>query len=241
MEAVLPLGKVIVVAPSRQKTSTGRSLSGAKRARFHRTHYRAGGVALEAYHCDCSPARAILHAFDVLFRDAKPDLLVSGVNYGENLGSNVTISGTIGAALQAAAAGVPGLAMSLQTPVGDHYEYTTLDWSAARHFARKFARLRLKRPFPADVDFLNVNVPARATPRTRFCWTRLSRQPYFANRIESPTPHSRLGDAICCYGFNPTTLEPDSDILAFHRGFVSVTPMSLDLTARVGLKRLPTN
>jgi len=238
VEAVLPLGRVIVVAPSSQKTSVGRSLIGAKSERLRQTDYQVNGTVLEAYHCECSPARAVLHAFDVLFGERKPDLLVSGINYGENLGTNVTISGTIGAALQAASFGVPGLAVSLQTKLGDHFEYSELNWSAVRHFARQFASLRLERELPADVDILNVNVPAAASSKTPFKWTRLSRQPYFTDRIESPTLLSRLGDARCCYGFQQNALEPDSDILAFGQGLVTVTPVSADLTSRVDLDRL---
>jgi 5'-nucleotidase len=177
VEAVAPLGRVIVVAPSSQKTSAGRSFIGDLSEHFKSAEFRVNGTVLEAYHCESSPARVILHAFDVLFRDRKPDLLVSGVNYGENLGTNVTISGTIGAALQAACCGVPGLAVSRQTQLGDHFEYSQLDWSAVRHFARHFAALRLQRPLPADVDILNVNVPAAATAGTAVRWTRLSRQP----------------------------------------------------------------
>src|SRR5512133_3679716 len=112
VEAVLPLGQVVVVAPSTQKTSVGRSLMGAQTARLIPIDYRVNGTAVEAFHCECSPARAVLHAFDVLFTGSKPDLLVSGINYGENLGTNITISGTVGAALQGAAFGVPGIAMS---------------------------------------------------------------------------------------------------------------------------------
>ncbi|MDD4872979.1 MAG: 5'/3'-nucleotidase SurE [Kiritimatiellae bacterium] len=238
VEAVLPLGKVIVVAPSNQKTSAGRSFVGARSEYFRQMDYQVNGTVLEAYHCECSPARIVLHAFDILFKDKKPDLLVSGINYGENLGTNVTISGTIGAALQAASYGVQGLTVSLQTEMEDHFNYPELDWSTVRHFARQFAALMLEREFPADVDILNVNVPAVATNNTQFKWTKLSRQSYFANHINDPTILSRIGDARCCYGFKKETLEPDSDILAFSQGLVTVTPMSMDLTSRVDINML---
>jgi 5'-nucleotidase len=235
VKAVFPLGEVIVVAPSSQKTSAGRSFSGAKSEYFQQMDYPVNGTILKAYHCECSPARAVLHAFDVLFKDEKPDLLVSGINYGENLGTNVTISGTIGAALQAASYGVRGLAVSVQTKMEDHFKYPELDWHVVGFFARKFASLMLNRSFPADVDILNVNVPATATSETQIKWTRLSRQAYFANHINDPTLLSRIGDARCCYGFDKETLEPDSDILAFGQGLVTVTPISMDLTSRVDM------
>lgn len=238
VEAVLPFGDVVVVAPSTQKTSYGRSLMGEKTERFLHTEYEVSGTMVEAYHCECSPARAILHAFDVLFRDRKPDLLVSGINYGENLGTNITISGTVGAGLQAASFGVPALAVSVQTPLGDHHEYSRLDWTVVRHFARRFASLMLEKKLPADVDILNLNVPSGATSETPFRWTRLSRQPYFSNRIDSPTLLSCLGDAQCCYGFDRSKVEPGSDISVFNQGLVTVTPISADLTSRIDLRQL---
>jgi len=239
VEAVLPLGEVIIVAPSSQQTSAGRSFSGAKTESFKPMDYKVGRTIVKAYHCACSPARAILHAFDVLFHLKKPDLLVSGVNYGENLGTNVTISGTIGAALQGAAHGVRGLAVSLQTrDMADHFKYPELDWTAVRHFAGHFAQLMLTKRLPADVDILNVNVPASATIATQSKWTRLSRQPYFSDLIKEPTLLSTIGDAKCCHGFDEKQLEPDSDIFAFRQGFVTVSPISMDLTARVDLNQI---
>lgn len=236
VEAVLPLGRVIVVAPSRQQTSMGRSLSGDKDAYLQPSEFRANGTRVDAYRCDCTPARAVLHAFDVLFRARKPDLVVSGINYGENLGTNSTISGTIGAALQAATLGARGLTVSLQTEIGNHRRHAELEWDVARHFCRKFAALMLEAAMPADVDILNVNVPASATVETPWRVTRLSRQPYFGNRLDNPAPDSRLGDAVCHYGYDAAKLEPDSDILAVRGGLVSVTPVSVDLTSRVDLK-----
>ena len=237
VEAVLPLGEVIIVAPSSQQTSAARSFKGEKTEFLREIEYKASGIAVKAYHCECTPARAILHAFDVIFNEKKVDLLISGINYGENLGTNVTISGTIGAALEAAAHGVNALAVSLQTKMEDHFKYPELDWAAVRHFTHKYAQLMLGRSLPADVDMLNVNVPAMATMQTECRWTKLSRQPYFANRIKDPTIHSRIGDAKCCHGFDVSTLEFDSDILAFSRGLVTVTPMSMDLTSRVDISQ----
>jgi broad specificity polyphosphatase/5'/3'-nucleotidase SurE len=83
---------------------------------------------------------------------------------------------------------------------------------------------------------MNVNVPASATANTRWKMTLLSRQGYFGNCIANPTPASRIGDAKCSYGFDVAALEPDSDILSFQNGFVSVTPISMDLTSRVKLE-----
>jgi 5'-nucleotidase len=238
VEAVLPLGRVIVVAPSSQQTSSGRSFKGDRASYLKRVEYRVNGADVEAYHAECTPARIVLHAFDVLFCKQKPDLVVSGINYGENLGSNVTISGTIGAVLQSATQGVPGLAVALQTHIADHHSHADKEWTAAIHFTRRFAGLMLGKTMPEDVDILNVNVPVTANVETDIRWTRLSRQPYFGNSISNPSLESRIGDARCCYAYDVARLEPDSDIRMFLDGFVPVSPMSLDLTSRVNIESL---
>lgn len=238
VEAVIPLGEVVVVAPSSQQTSAGRSLHGDRNGSLLRVERFIGARNVTAYHCDCSPARAVLHALDVLFSGKKPDLLVSGINYGENLGTNITISGTVGAALQAAAHGIPGLAMSLQTDIENHRRHVDLDWTAARHFCHTFASWMLNARLPVDVDVLNVNVPAGATADTPWRRTSLSRQNYFVNHMANPTPASKIGEAVCQLGFDEESLESDSDIYAVRHHHVSVTPVSMDLTSRIDLKSL---
>ena len=233
VEAVADLGEVVIVAPSRQQTSMGRSFWGQKTERLQEHDYRVGNKAIRAYHADCSPARVVLHAMDVLFTDRRPDLLISGINYGENLGTNITISGTIGAAIQGATMGIPGLTVSLETDIAHHHVHAELDWGTARHFARKFAYKMLHGPRDSSVDIWNINVPRHATPSTVYRITRQSRQPYFINHMPDPHPGRSIGDARCMLGFDRAKLEKDSDIYAVAIDqVVSVTPLSIDLTAR---------
>lgn len=232
VESVLPLGEVIVIAPSNQQTSAGRSFRGNKNEYFHKINYRVRGRRIDAYHCDCSPARVVLHASDAIFSDKKPNILISGINYGENLGSNITISGTIGAALQGSSSRIPSLAVSIQTDIKDHCNHVELDWKVARHFTHFFAKMILRKKMPRDVDILNVNIPSAATVKTPWQVTCLSRQPYFLNHLRNPSIKSRIGNAELIHGFNVRTLEPNSDILVFTKGMVSVTPLSMDMTSR---------
>ena len=236
VEAVLPLGEVVVVAPSNQQTCAGRSFRGDDGESLNPVTIKIGESNVKGYHCHCSPAQIILHAFDVLFGGKKPDLLVSGINYGENLGTNVTISGTVGAAIQAASQGVPSLAVSLQTKMEDHCRYPELEWGSTRHFTHLFAKILLEKDMPFDVDMLNINVPISATAATAWKLSRLSRHAYFSSRVRNPTPSSKIGDGECTHGFEAANLEPDSDIHAFLHGQVSVSPMSIDLTSRVDLE-----
>jgi 5'-nucleotidase len=161
--------------------------------------------------------------------------VVSGINYGENVGAGVTISGTVGAALEAAANGIPALAVSLETDPEHHRSYaTSIEFSTAAYFAVYFARLLLRKQLPFDVAVLKVDVPAHATPQTPWALTRLSRQNYYdpvrplrtAWEQALPVGYRRAGD--------PSADPQDTDIYALRvKEIVSVTPLSLDLTARV--------
>ena len=188
---------------------------------------------------ECSPARLVLHALDVLCVDRKPDLIISGVNYGENLGSNVTISATIGAVLQGACMGIPGLAVSLQTEIENHHVHADLDWGAARHFTEKFTKMMLSGAFPKGQEILNVNIPAHAYMDTEWRATRQSLQPYFTNIVRNPSKDSAVGDGECVIGYDEQSLEPDSDISAIvNEGVVSVSPLGVDLSAKESMRRL---
>ncbi len=110
------------------------------------------GQQWTAYGIGGTPAQAVLHAvLEIL--PQPPDLVVSGINYGENLGSGITISGTVGAALEAAALGILAMAVSLETDPEHHLSYSTdIDFSTAAHFTAFFARLLLAKSIPEDVD-----------------------------------------------------------------------------------------
>jgi 5'-nucleotidase len=166
----------------------------------------------------------------------RPVLAVAGINYGENIGSVVTGSGTVGAAIEAAAAGICALAVSLETVKECHYVHVEgLNWDTAADVTRRLAQVLLARRLPFDVDVLNVNVPESATPETPWRITRQSRQPYFetfrADQGEDRL-HARL-DYRLAIDWQAT--EPDSDVRAFADHLVSITPLSVDLTSRTDL------
>ncbi len=120
------------------------------------------GVAHEAYAINASPALCVAHAVLEL-APRKPDLCLSGINYGENIGYSFTASGTIGACLEAQAFGIPSLAASLETPIHLNHtkEYEPMDWRVTKHFARVLAERILQRGLPSGVGLLNLNVPLR--------------------------------------------------------------------------------
>ena len=234
-EALATLGEVTVVAPRTQSSGAGRSLPATSEGRIHPEPAVLNGQRVTAYAVDGTPAQAVQHAL-VELMDTYPDLIVAGINYGENVGSGVTISGTVGATLEGASFGVPGLALSLQTNPSFHLSHSDeIDFSVAAYFTRKFAALLLSLDRVSDVDVLKVEVPEGATPETPWRMTRLSRTRYYLP--DKPT-RVNLGDAAHI-GYRLEVelkrLEPDSDVSALVDGVVSVTPLSLDLTSRVDL------
>jgi 5'-nucleotidase len=239
-EAAYDLGELLIIAPATQQTGMGRSTPAISGGAITEETVHTGSGDLPAYAVCGSPAQAVIYGVVVL-APRRPDLVISGINYGENPGTCVTASGTVGAALQAADMGIPGLAMSLETEKAFHHEYgREVDWSAARHYTRYFAQALLRKQLPVDVDVLKVDIPGTATPDTPWKMTRLARQAYYGiSRLEDQPPDEALIRLDYDVRIRWEELQEDSDIYAFARDrVVSVTPLSLDLTSRTNLTRL---
>jgi len=234
-EALSGLGKVLVVAPRLQSTGAGRSMPSTSGGNIQAHVPASGAQPWEMFAVDGTPAQAVQHGI-LEIAPRLPDLVVAGINYGENVGTGVTVSGTVGAALEAAAAGIPALAVSLETDPTYHLSYSTeIDFAVAGYFTGYFAGLLLKKPMQPDVDIWKVEVPAGATPETPWHVTRVSRQRYYQPTRPERVVLSEAGRL----GYSRKImdgLEPDSDVAALiNEKVVSLTPMSLDLTSRVDL------
>ncbi len=233
------LGFVTVTAPRDQCSGMGRSLPNTSDGIIHKEQVQVNGQEWSVFAVGGSPAQAVLHGiYDVMKR--KPDLVVSGINYGENVASGVTISGTVGAALEAASLGIPSMAISLETDSKYHLSYSTdVEFPIAAMFAVKFARMLLEKKFPADVDLLKVEIPADAMPDTPWQLTRVSRQRYY-----EPIPAERTSwDEPGTVGYREAGVfedEPqDTDVYVLRKKrMISVSPISLDLTSRVDFAEL---
>lgn len=233
------LGYVTVVAPRDQSSGMGRSLPNTSDGIISEEQVQVNGQLWSVFAVGGSPAQAVMHGvYEVLKR--KPDLVVSGINYGENVGSGVTISGTVGAALEAAALGIPALAVSLETDVVHHLSYSDqVDFSVAAIFTARIARVLLNKKLPADVHALKVEVPADATGHTPTEWTRISMQRYY----EPVAPERRSWGEPGKFAYrevgNLESEPPGTDVHALRRlRHVSITPLSLDLTSRVDFAEL---
>lgn len=239
VRAVHDLGEVLVVAPKHQQTGAGRSMFSFDNVPVQEEHITVGGRRVSAFSIEGTPAQAVLYAL-LEVAPTKPSLAISGINYGENLGTGITTSGTVGAALEAAVFGIPSLAVSLETAKEYHRNLShDIDFTTAAFFTRMFAQRLLSIELPPDVDVLKIDVPKGATEQTPWCLTRVSRQRYFhpLKSRGSSSPESSTIDYEARVNFD--ALEPDSDVSALAKDrMVSVSPLTLDLTSRVALRDL---
>jgi len=233
-KALSEIGYVHVAAPRDQYSGAGRSMPSHSDGLIQVEQVQVNGKLWDVHSIGGTPAQVVLHAvLEIL--PQKPDLVVSGINYGENVGNGVTVSGTVGAAMEAAAMGIPALAASLETDVDHHLSYSTVvDFEVAAYFTAYFARLLLGHGMPPDVDLLKVDVPSDATPQTPWEVVRLSPNRYFyplrPQRDSWDTP-GRVGYQV----IDALDSEPaGTDTYALRvKRHVAVVPISLDMTSRV--------
>jgi 5'-nucleotidase len=218
------VGEVIVVAPDRDRSGASNSLTLDQPIRVHRLddgRYRVAGTPTDCVHLALAG-----------LLDQEPDMVVSGINNSANLGDDVIYSGTVSAAMEGRFLGLPAIAVSLvsRDHKGEHYA------SAAQAVLLLMERLLID-PLPADT-ILNVNVPDRAwVDIAGFEVTRLGRRHRSAPCIPQIDPRGRpmwwIGPAGDIEDAGPGT-----DFNAVARGFVSVTPIHVDLTRYQALEKV---
>lgn len=208
------LGQVDVVAPDRERSGAGHSLTlhqPLRVAQIDATHYAVSGT----------PTDAVLLAMETLL-DERPDWVISGINHGPNMGEDVTYSGTVSAAVEATILGVPSIAISLAGRDG-------LDFERVQPTVRRLVESLMQFPLSKN-QLLNVNIPNRAPDEIRGVRvTRLGSREYIDAVVEQKDPRGR---SYYWIGGGGPEWAPDkqSDAFAVQEGFISVTPLLIDLT-----------
>ena len=214
-ETLKKLGEVYVVAPDRDQSAVSHSLTLYRPLRLDKT-------SDFIYTVDGTPTDCINLAINGILRDKKPDLVVSGSNKGENLGDDITYSGTVSAAMEGTLLGVPSIAISL-VGRGD------FNFDLASYHSELIAKYVLENGLPKDT-LLNVNIPNIPPEEIRgIMITKQGKRLYDAPIVEKVDPRGKKyywigGDEL---GFLSID---NSDIVAVKEGYVSVTPIGLDLT-----------
>lgn len=207
------LGRVTVVAPDRERSAVAHALT--LHSPLRAEEVRPGFIAVDGTPTDC------VHLGIHGLLDGRPDLVVSGINKGGNLGDDITYSGTVAAALEATLMGVPAIAVSL---VSD--SFGERDFVEAAAFTARLAALVIKNRLPIDT-FFNVNIPVGALKGVRI--TRQGKRIYEDVIVEKKDPRGRKyywigGGELGFHNIEGT------DFHAVHAGYLSITPLHLDLT-----------
>jgi len=219
-EALSEVGDVTVVAPDREQSATSHSLTLHRPLRLRKIE--ENWWAVDGTPTDCVNL-AVLH----LMKDAKPHLVASGINFGSNLGDDVTYSGTVSATFEGTLLGIPSIAFSQQ--VGERFSFEP----GARFARRLVGELMTDGELPEDL-LLNVNFPSGVFRGVEF--TRLGRREYQQSVIEKRDPRGRkyywiAGDPIW-------KQEEGTDFAAIDVGKIAITPLHLDLTDYRGLEAI---
>jgi 5'-nucleotidase len=229
-QAMRHLGQVTIFAPDRNWSASGHVKTMDRPLRAREVLMADGSPALAT---DGAPSDSVALALLGVVKE-KIDLVVSGINPHENIGHDVTYSGTVTAAMEAVIGGVPGIAFSLHSPEDFH---GVLDYSVASHVAKRVVEMVMRERLPEGV-LLNVNVPYLKEDEIKgFMITRqglrLYRDALDARKDPRGRPYYWIGGE-----FPLAVDEEGTDFGALNAGYVSITPLQLDLTARLAMPTL---
>lgn len=214
------LGKIFIVAPDQEKSAASLSLT------LHHP-LRIKKIKSNIYAASGTPADCIYLALQKIL-PRKPNLIISGINHGPNLGQqDISYSGTVAGAIQGAFLGVPSLAVSLMPD-----EEGIFDFGVATQLIRRLSAVLLERKIPAGTA-LNINIPP--PPRKGIKLTKLGQKRYNPEIVAKKDPRNRtyywLGTG------RPREIgDDDSDVIQFKKGFITVTPLQTDRTDTKAMK-----
>jgi 5'-nucleotidase len=225
-EAMQDMGDVTVVAPDTEKSAVGHAITISDPIRIKKIKSRNGygGYAVKGTPADCVKiaGRALLKR--------PPDIVISGINHGANVGTNIIYSGTVSAATEGTMLNIPSVAISLNSIKGGDFE-------PAKHVARQVVKAVLKNELPQGI-LLNVNVPN--VPHEEIKGYKITRQGniFFKDRFEKrEDPRGQL-----YYWMTGEIIDEDSDLIfdgtALQKNYISVTPIHYQLTNEPFISKL---
>lgn len=221
IEAVMDLGKIIVVAPDSPQSGMGHAITIGKPLRLNKVS-TYDYIGIEAYQSSGTPVDCVKLATDILLK-SKPTICLSGINHGSNASINVIYSGTMSAAMEAAVEGIPSAGFSLLD-----FSYDA-DFRNAQKVVRIIAKRMLKEVMPPHF-LLNINIPK--VEEEDFKGIKVCRQAAafwsenFEHRVDP-----RGKDYFWMTGkFTNNDKGQDTDIFALENGYASVVPVSIDFT-----------
>ncbi|RPF49682.1 5'-nucleotidase /3'-nucleotidase /exopolyphosphatase [Thermodesulfitimonas autotrophica] len=224
-KALEKTAEIYVIAPDRERSATGHSITVHRPLRVREAGFRSPRV--RGWVVDGTPADCVKLGLEALLPE-KPDLLIAGINLGPNVGTDVLYSGTVSAAVEGIINGIPSLAVSLAT----HQEP---DFSWAVRFVVSFLPEFTRQVVPAGT-LLNINVPPGVPRGVKI--TKLGNIRY-VNVIDMRTdPRGRTYFWMAGEPLDLNGNDPDTDVRAVKDGFISITPVQIDLTDYLFIEKL---
>ncbi|WP_276883721.1 5'/3'-nucleotidase SurE [Campylobacter cuniculorum] len=220
--------KITIVAPANEKSACSHSITLTKPLRFIRVGKRFYKLD------DGTPADCIYLALHALYKNRLPDLVISGINKGANVGEDITYSGTCAGAMEAVLQGIPALALS-QFYKNSEKEF---DFKQALKITKEIIEKIFAQGFPLEKkEFLNINFPS---VKTQFKGIKICKA---GKRVYNYEAHSNVNPrGVEYYWLASSNLdfedEKDSDIALLKQGYATITPIMLDLTAYKKMKNL---
>jgi len=229
IQALKPIAKITVVAPAKNKSACGHSLTLDRPLRLDR-------VDDDFYKVDDgSPTDCIFISLNNLFKDGyKPDLVISGINIGANMGEDITYSGTAAAAMEAVLQGVPAIAISQVCKDKCNDIKNGWDFALAKQTIATLAKKILDESFPLEErKFLNVNIPAIKPEQCN--GIKITKAGYREYGNDTHRHHNPRGEEFYWIGLHPLiwkeSKDKNCDFEAIKANYVSITPIMLDLTS----------
>lgn len=219
VEKLNKIAKVYVLAPDRERSATGHAITIHDPIRT--VEYKGFSEGVIAYHVDGTPADCVKLGVSTIMEE-KPDIVISGINAGPNLGTDVLYSGTVAGAVEAAILNIPGIAFSLAG-------YDDFNYEEAAEIAVKTVESIFKHEFDRDSIF-NVNIPSIPKKDCKgIAITKLGIRKYknFYEQRSDPRGKQYYWLAGDLMEFTNT---PETDVTAIENGYISITPLHLDLT-----------
>lgn len=236
IEALKPIAKIIIVAPAKNKSACGHSLTLDKPLKLDKVdddYYRVD---------DGSPTDCVFISLNNLFKDGyKPDLVISGINIGANMGEDITYSGTAAAAMEAVLQGIPSIAISQVCKKGCKDINNEWDFALAKQTITSLARKILENSFPLEErKFLNVNIPPIKVDECN--GIRITNAGYREYGNDTHRHHNPRGEEFYWVGLHPLIWKESKnktcDFEAIKANYISITPIMLDLTSHEDIQHI---
>lgn len=220
IEAVQPYGELLVIAPDKPQSGMGHAITVNNILRMHVSTLFDG---IRAYSCTGTPVDCVKMAMNEL-NGVKPDLVVSGINHGENTSTNVLYSGTMSAAVEGAIEGIPSIGFSLAD------FSATADFEGAKQVVAKMVETVLKHEMPKDIC-LNVNIPKLPASEIKGIKICRSARAFWKDNLDKR--HDQHGNPYFWLAgeFENQDKGEDTDLWAMEHGYASVVPIHFDMTA----------